>query len=121
MLSPWNSTPSNPLQLLGRAAYSKYIKDHLKMGVEVLIVDTNTRQTLLRFDPFPEDAGDASEYDRKIAEPLEKANKMISAGVKKADKIGRFGVQVVIRPVRPSRPSSGADKASLRRYAQPDA
>ena len=84
-------------------------------------MDNDTRQTLLRFDPFPEDAVDASEYERKIAEPLEKANKMISAGVKKADRTGRFGAQVVIRPVRPSRPHPEAGKASLRRYAGPDA
>lgn len=48
-----------------------------------------------------------NEYKRKIRENLEKADKVIADGVAKAKVTGKFGAQVVIRPVkrRLSRPS----------------
>jgi len=106
------SEVNNPIQLSGQAKRSKYIKDHLKMGAEVLIVDTATKEQVLKFDPFPDDPKGASEYERKIRENLEKADKIIADGVTKAKTAGKFGVQVVIRPVkrRLLRPSSNQKK-----------
>lgn len=94
------SEVNNPIQLSGQAKRSKYIEDQLKMGCEVLIIDTTTNRQILKFDPFPDNQKDISEYRRRIRESLEKANKLIADGVAKAKTTGKFGVQVVIRPVK---------------------
>jgi len=95
------SEVNNPIQIRGNAPYSKYIKDHLDFGgAEVLIVDSDTKEIILKFDPFPDDPEEAREYERKITEKLERANKIIAGGVAKAKTTGKFGVQVVIRPVK---------------------
>lgn len=79
-----------PIQILGNAPYPKYIKDYLDFGgAEVLIVDSNTKENILKFDPFPDDPNEAREYERKIRENLEKANKVIKDGVAKARTIWR--------------------------------
>jgi len=94
------SEVNNPIQLSGQAKRSKYIEDQLKMGCEVMIVDTATNKQILKFDPFPDDQKEMGEYRRRIRESLEKTNKLIADGVAKAKTTGKFGVQVVIRPVR---------------------
>jgi len=102
------SEVNNPIQLSGQAKRSKYIEDHLKMGAEVLIIDPATNKQIMKFDPFPDNPEEWDEYKRKIRENLEKADKVIVDGVAKAKTTGKFGVQVVIRPVkrRSLRPSS---------------
>jgi len=101
------SEVNNPIQLSGQAKRSKYIEDHLKMGAEVLIIDPTTNKQIMKFDPFPDNPEEWNEYKRKIRENLEKADKVIVDGVAKAKVTGKFGAQVVIRPVkrRLSRPS----------------
>ena len=94
------SEVNNPIQLIGQAKRSKYIEDQLKMGAEVLIVDTTTNGQIMKFDPYPGDPMDWSEYRRKIKENLEKADKVIADGVAKTKTAGKFGVQVIIRPVK---------------------
>jgi organic radical activating enzyme len=94
------SEVNNPIQLSGQAKRSKYIEDHLRMGAEVEVIDTNTGHHILKFDPFPDDLRVWEEYRRSIKEHLERANKIISDGVARAKKTGRFGVQVIIRPVK---------------------
>lgn len=94
------SEVNNPIQLSGQAKRSKYIKDHLRMGAEVVIINANTRQQILRFDPFPDDQKDWEEYERRIREHLEKANKLIIDGVAAARKTDKHGVQVIIRPIK---------------------
>jgi organic radical activating enzyme len=94
------SEVNNPIQILGQAPYSKYIKDHLEMGAEVQIIDPHTKATILKFEPFPDDPKEADEYERKIRENLEKANKVITDGVSKAKTTGKLGAQVVIRPIK---------------------
>jgi len=94
------SEVNNPVQLTGQAPYSKYIEDQLKMGAEVIIVDTKTNEALTKFDPYPDDQNLWEEYRRRIRENLERANKIIANGVAKAKETGRLGAQVVIRPVK---------------------
>jgi len=94
------SEVNNPIQLTGQAKRSKYIEDHLKMGAEVLIIDTDTKEQIIKFDPFPDDTQYREEYRRRIRENLERANKAIADGVAKAKTTGKLGVQVVIRPVK---------------------
>jgi hypothetical protein len=86
--------------LTGQAPYSKYIEDQLKMGAEVIITDTKTNEVLIEFDPFPDDPDLWEDYKRRIRENLERANKIIAAGVARAKETGILGAQVVIRPVK---------------------
>jgi hypothetical protein len=81
-------------------ARSKYIEDQLKMGAEVIIADTKTKEVLINFDPFPDDQNVWEEYRRRIRENLERANKIIVDGVSKGKTTGSLGVQVIIRPVK---------------------
>jgi len=94
------SEVNNPIQLSGQAKRSKYIEDQLKMGAEVIIIDTDTKEQILKFDPFPDNPKNWDDYRRRIRENLEKANKVIADGVRKAKTTGKFGVQVIIRPVK---------------------
>lgn len=94
------SEVNNPIQLIGQAPYSKYIEDQLKMGAEVLIVETATNVTLIRFDPFPDDPMEWNDYRKRIRENLERTNKVIADGVARARTTGQFSIQVVIRPVK---------------------
>jgi len=107
------SEVNNPIQLSGQAKHSKYIEDHLKMGAEVVIIDTDTEKQIMKFDPYPDDPKDQIGYGRRIRENLEQANKVIADGAAKAKNTGKFGVQVIIRPVKRTllRPNSKQKKA----------
>ena len=82
---------NNPIQLTDQAPRSKYIEDQLKMGAEVIIVDTKTNEVLIKFDPFPDNQNLWEEYRRRIRENLERANKIIADGVARAKETGKLG------------------------------
>jgi len=78
--------------------------DNRKSDIEHCNLNTlhacTTNRQILKFDPFPDDQKDIDEYRRRIRESFETANKLIADGVAKAKITGKFGVQVVIRPVK---------------------
>jgi len=80
--------------------FNTYLSLPKKVTLNHACIDATTNRQILEFDPFPDDQKDIDEYRRRIRESLETANKLIADGVANAKITGKFGVQVVIRPVR---------------------
>ena len=47
------------------------------MGAEVLLIDANTKEQIMKFEPFPDNPKEWDEHRAKNREYLERTNKII--------------------------------------------